>query len=113
MAKVEFQHPIAAISGKMSSNERIVMRTRNGRTHTYLLTNPYKGESSPARQRTISAFSRASQETTRILADAQQVAQWQEKYTDYCRNCQQNPVGNKTYSTLRGFIIASLLPQFK
>lgn len=39
MAKVEPALPFDHFSGKLSSKEHIVMRTRNGRTHAYAIQN--------------------------------------------------------------------------
>ena len=44
------------MSGKLASNDKIIMRTRNGRTHAYAIKHPYKGPVAPERQRTITAF---------------------------------------------------------
>ena len=51
MAKVEPALPFDHFSGKLSSKERIVMRTRNGRTHAYAITNPYTGPLAESRKR--------------------------------------------------------------
>ena len=59
MAKVEPALPFDHFSGKLSSKERIVMRTRNGRTHAYAILNPYTGPLAESRKRAISTFSEA------------------------------------------------------
>ena len=38
MARADLALPIAALSGKLSLNERIILRTRNGKTHAYIIT---------------------------------------------------------------------------
>ena len=43
------------------------MRTRNGRTHAYAIKHPYKGPIAPERQRTITAFKDAVNQTTVIF----------------------------------------------
>ena len=43
MAKVIPATPFESLSGKLSANERIVMRVRNGKMHAYAIQNPYKG----------------------------------------------------------------------
>ena len=37
MARTTLSHPFDSISGKLASNDKIVMRTRNGRTHAYVV----------------------------------------------------------------------------
>ena len=59
MAKVEPALPFDHFSGKLSSKERIVMRTRNGRMHAYAILNPYTGPLAESRKRAISTFSEA------------------------------------------------------
>ena len=59
MARTTLSHPFDSISGKLASNDKIVMRTRNGRTHAYVVKHPYKGPVAPERQRTITTFKEA------------------------------------------------------
>ena len=67
MARTTLAHPFDTMSGKLASKEKIVMRTRNGRTHAYAIKHPYKGPVAPERQRTITAFKDAVNQTTVIL----------------------------------------------
>lgn len=48
MSKVSFIDPVASLSGALNRNEDIRFRTRNGKTHAYCITNPYKGPTSEA-----------------------------------------------------------------
>lgn len=48
MSKVSFIDPVASLSGALNRNEDIRFRTRNGKTHAYCITNPYKGSASEA-----------------------------------------------------------------
>ena len=41
MARVVPASPFDSMSGKLHRNERIVMRTRNGRVHAYAIQHPY------------------------------------------------------------------------
>ena len=52
MAKVGPALPFDHFSGKLSRKERIVMRTRNGRTHAYAIQNPYTGPLAESRKQT-------------------------------------------------------------
>ena len=108
-------------SGKLSRKERIVMRTRNGRTHAYAILNPYTGPLAESRKRAISTFSEAVRLCKAEMSDPDRLAYWQERYIQY-RKAANKHVGranskflgttsDKFYTTLRGFIIASLSAQ--
>jgi hypothetical protein len=110
-------------SGKLSSKERIIMRTRNGRTHAYAVSNPYTGPLAESRKRAISTFSEAVRQCKLEMQDPERLAYWQDRYLRY-RKAAAKHVGransqflgttsDKFYSTLRGFIIASLSAQLK
>ena len=118
MAHVEPALAFDNFSGKLSRKERIVMRTRNGRTHAYAIINPYQGPISENRKPVISAFSQAVEQCKSEMSDPERLAFWQDRYALYCKQARRNPsranarfIGTNTdkyYSTLRGFIIASL-----
>ena len=123
MAKVEPALPFDHFSGKLSSKERIVMRTRNGRTHAYAILNPYTGPLAESRKRAISTFSKAVHLCKTEMSDPDRLAYWQDRYLQYSKAARKNPTranakflgttSDKFYSTLRGFIIASLSAQLK
>ena len=123
MAHVEPALAFDSFSGKLSRKERIVMRTRNGRTHAYAITNPYQGPISENRKPVISAFSQAVAQCKTEMTDPERLAFWQDRYAQYNKQANRNLtranarfIGTKTdkyYSTLRGFIIASLSVQFR
>ena len=112
MAKVTFIPPIASISGRLSCNSKIVLRTRNGRTQAYVIEHPYTGPVAPERQRTINAFAEAVNQSKSVLADPTQRAEWQKQYNKHKDYFRRHPSSsNKRYSTLRGFVIAQLAKQ--
>ncbi len=112
MAKVSFIPPIASISGRLSCNSKIVLRTRNGRTQAYVIEHPYTGPVAPERQRTINAFAEAVNQSKTVLADPTQRAEWQKQYNKHKDYFRRHPSSsNKRYSTLRGFVIAQLAKQ--
>ena len=123
MAHVEPSLAFENFSGKLSSKEHIVMRTRYGRTHAYTYRNPYKGPISENRKPIISAFSQASKQCKLEMADPERLAYWQQRYAQYTKLAKRNPakanerfIGTKTdkyYVSLRGFIIASLSVQLR
>ena len=110
MARTTLAHPFDTMSGKLSTNEKIVMRTRNGRTHAYAIKHPYKGPVAPERQRTITAFADAVNQTTVILNTPELRSDWEEKFAAYRKKADRYPNSyHKPYTTLRGFIIGSLI----
>ena len=121
MAKVEPALPFDHFSGKLSRKERIVLRTRNGRTHAYSITNPYTGPLAESRQHAISTFSQAVSLCKSEMFDPERLAYWQDRYIRYRKAANKNlsrantkflgTASNKYYSTLRGFIIASISAQ--
>lgn len=123
MASVTPASPFESISGKLSRNERIVMRTRNGRMHAYAIQHPYEGPLAESRKRAISAFAEAVKQCKTEMGDAERLAYWQEQYAEYKQLANKNlnranrrffgedstaAAQGKFYSTLRGFIIAQL-----
>ena len=134
MAKVEPALPFDHFSGKLSRKERIVMRTRNGRTHAYAITNPYAGPLAESRKRAISTFSQAVTLCKSEMLDPERLAYWQDRYIQYRKVANKHLAranakflgtsassstsantrsSDKFYSTLRGFIIASLSAQLR
>ena len=123
MAKVEPALPFDHFSGKLSRKERIVMRTRNGRTHAYAITNPYTGPLAESRKRAISTFAEAVRQCKSEMSDPERLVYWQDRYIHYRKAANKHvahanakflgTTSDKFYSTLRGFIIASLSAQFK
>ena len=123
MAHIEPALPFDHFSGKFSRKERIVMRTRNGRTHAYAITNPYTGPLAESRKRAISTFSQAVTLCKSEMLDPERLAYWQDRYIQYRKAANKHvaranvkflgTTSDKFYSTLRGFIIASLSAQLK
>ena len=121
MAKVQPSLPFDHFSGKLSRKEHIVMRTRNGRTHAYAITNPYTGPLAESRKRAISTFSQAVKQCKIEMSDAERLAYWQDRYIQYRKSANKHvgranakflgTTSDKFYSTLRGFIIASISAQ--
>ena len=99
------------------------MRTRNGRTHAYAIMNPYTGPLAESRKRAISTFAEAVRQCKSEMSDSDRLAWWQERYIEYSRAARKHvaranakflgTTSDKFYTTLRGFIIASLSAQLK
>ena len=115
MAKVIPATPFEQISGKLSANERIVFRVRYGKMEAYAVQNPYKGKPSANRQKSINAFAQAVTRAKSEMSDPDRLTYWQQQYAQYCAEITKHAPsqasiarGTKTYSTLRGYIIAQL-----
>ena len=114
MAHVQPALPFDHFSGKLSRNERIVMRTRNGRTHAYAIQNPYTGPLAESRKRAISTFSEAVRLCKTEMSDPDRLAYWQDRYIQYRKAANKHVVranakflgtaSDKFYSTLRSTI---------
>ena len=123
MASVTPASPFESISGKLSRNERIVMRTRNGRMHAYAIQHPYEGPLAESRKKAISAFAEAVKQCKVEMSDPARLAYWQTQYAEYKKLASKSlsranrrffgenstaAAQDKYYTTLRGFIIAQL-----
>ena len=99
------------------------MRTRNGHMHAYAIQNPYTGPLAESRKRAISTFSEAVRLCKAEMTDPDRLAYWQDRYIQYRKSAAKHVArantrfigvpSDKFYSTLRGFIIASLSAQLK
>ena len=123
MARVQPSLPFDNFRGRLSTRERIVMRTRNGRTHAYAIMHPYTGPLAESRKRAISTFAEAVRQCKLEMSDPERLAYWQDRYIQYRRAANKHVARanekflglrtDKFYTTLRGFIIASLSAQLK
>lgn len=108
MARTTLFHPFDTMLGKLTNADKIILRTRNGRTHAYTIRHPYTGPAAPARQRTMDAFASAVSQAKTILADPAQRADWQRRFDQYTAHVRRYPASNpKPCTTLRGFIIST------
>ena len=134
MAKVDLATPFDGMSGKLSRKERIVMRSRYGRTQAYAILHPYQGPLSAEQKVIVNAFSQAVKQCKSEMADPERLAFWQDRYAQYTKLAKRNTAranakfigtpasssasantrsSDKFYLTLRGFIIASLSAQIR
>ena len=110
MARTTLSHPFDSMSGKLGSTDKIIMRTRNGRTHAYVVKHPYKGPLAPSRQKAVSSFAEAVKQTSVIMNTPELRTEWEEKYADYRKKADRYPNTHPNpYTTFRGFIIGSLI----
>ncbi len=112
MARTILSHPFDTISGKLTRNDKVILRTRNGRTHAYVVQHPYDGLVAPARQRTLDAFASAVAQAKTILNDPALRADWQQRFAAYTARAKRHPSScPKPCTTLRGYIISTLTRQ--
>ncbi len=112
MAHVETNVAIDSFQGKLKRNDRIVYRTRNGRTHAYAFDHPFRGTASEEQAQTRSTFGMAVKQASAILKDPEQKADWERRYASYRKHYRASSSA-RYYSTLRGFIIATLNAELK
>ncbi len=102
------------MSGKITRQDKVILRTRNGRTHTYAVMHPYKGPTAPNRQRTLDTFAAAVTQAKTILNDPEQRTEWEQRFADYTAHARRYPTTYpKPCTTLRGYIISTLTKQLQ
>lgn len=112
MSKVTPSIEFDSFSGKLSRKSRIVLRTRNGRTHAYALDNPFRSTASAEQGATRTSFGEAVRQASAILKAPTLRAEWEKRYADYHKHYRASS-SSHYYSTLRGFIIATLNAELK
>ena len=115
MAEMSLLSPFDYMKGKMRKHEGVVYRTRNGRTHSYVLDNPYTGPLAESRKAAIRLLSEASRRCAADFADPERLAYWKEQYKQHLQKAKKlSPLSKKkVYGTLRGFVIAAISAQLK
>ena len=109
MARTTLSHPFDTMSGKLTRTDKVILRTRNGRTHAYAVQHPYEGPVAPARQRTLDAFASAVAQSKTILNDPALRAEWKQRFAAYTARANRYPSSYpKPCTTLRGYIISTL-----
>ena len=109
MARTTLSHPFDTMSGKLTRNDKVILRTRNGQTHAYVVQHPYEGPVAPSRQRTLDAFSSAVAQSKTILNDPALRAGWQQRFDKYTARAKRYPSSYpKPCTTLRGYVISTL-----
>lgn len=109
MAKITFIDPVTSLSGTLDEHSKIYYRTRNGRTHAYKINRPFTGEPSELQTTMRQSFGDRVRLAGEILRNSDQRKEWQKRYDAYLRKVNRHPASYPNpYSTLRGFIIATL-----
>lgn len=109
MANIKFIDPVKEIAGTLNKGENLHFRTRNGKTQAYIVKNPYKGPASQKQNDMRNNFAMVVKKANEILLDPLQKEEWLKRFNDYRKKVEKKTHAyKKTYSTLRGYIIATL-----
>lgn len=85
MAKILLTDPVAALSGRTSSNDKVVFRTRNGRTHAYIIKHPNTAPHNEKQQAHTSRFGAIAQQVRVEMSDAVRRAYWEQEFAAYTK----------------------------
>ena len=116
MASTLLMNPFDALQGKLSKQSQVVYRTRNGKTHAYVLQNPYHGPLAESRKAVINLFSATAAQCKLELNDPERRAYWEQQYAEYLRTHSANPSAStraRAYSTLRTFVFSVIHDRLK
>ena len=83
MARINFSDPIASMEGKFHTRSKVVMRTRNGRTHAYVINNPNTKPHTQKQQDNSILFRTISQQVHEEMTDATRREYWQQEFDKY------------------------------
>lgn len=109
MAHASLSFPIDSLSGKISQNGKVVLRTRNGRTHAYTIERPFRGEVTELQSSQRKTFSEAVAQASLILATSGLRTDWERRFADYKAYVNAHTAAiPRPCTTLRGFIISTL-----
>lgn len=83
MAKVLLHDPVATVSGRTGKAEKVIFRTRCGRTHAYVVEKPNTNPPSEKQKANSAAFGSIARQAYAEMADAERRAYWEASYNDY------------------------------
>ncbi len=125
MAKILLTDPVAALSGRTASDDKIVFRTRNGRTHAYVIKHPNTMPHNEKQRAHTSRFGEIAQQVRAEMSDPTRRTFWENEFANYTKH--HNPPHKRplssndipTYSsyrkppitTLYGYIFHTLYEQ--
>ena len=97
MAKILLSDPLAAISGRTSSDDKVVFRTRNGRTHAYVIKHPNTVPHSEKQKSNSSLFGATAQRVRAEMSDPVRRAYWEKEFAAYTKR--HNPASQRPLSS--------------
>ncbi len=93
MAKIVLTDPVAALSGRAGADDKIVFRTRNGRTHAYVIKHPKTAPPSDKQKSNSSRFGAIARQVREEMSDATRRAYWEQEFAAYTRR--RNPASKR------------------
>ena len=111
MSKVTPSSQFDQFSGKLSAFDRNVLRTRNGRIHSYVIHKPYKGPLAESRKSAINTFAQAVRQCKEEMMDE---AKWLSGKNNICSTPKRLPRLRlvRTPRSIARFVALSL-PRFQ
>lgn len=102
------------VRGKLNKKSKEVHRIRNGREFVHTIEKEYENNPSAAQKVQRSNFGQTNAILNRIMADPEQVKEWQAKMDEYHRNYDgtKRPLPRR-YKTVRSFAYAVISEQLK
>lgn len=85
MAKIDFTDPIASMSGRLSSKDKVYMRTRYGRTHAYVVKNPCTEPRTEQQKSNSASFGAVSKQVHAEMSDPVRRAYWEKEFAAYTK----------------------------
>lgn len=85
MGRFHLKEPYKNYSGKQNKDSDQIFRTRNGRTHSYVVLHPNERPHNEAQKAHTSLFGQVSRQIREELQDSAKCAMWEEKYRQYCK----------------------------
>ncbi len=97
MAKILLTDPVAALSGRAGADDKVVFRTRNGRTHAYVIKHPNPNPPSETQKKNSSRFGAVAQQVRAEMSDAVRRAYWEQEFAAYTKR--YNPPSRRPLSS--------------
>ena len=97
MAKICLTDPIATLSGRAGADDKIVFRTRNGRTHAYVIKHPNTMPHNEKQQAHTTRFGEIAQQVRTEMSDPTRRARWEKEFAAYTRR--HNPAHKRPLSS--------------
>ncbi len=127
MAKIVLTDPVAALSGRVAADEKIVFRTRNGRTHAYVIKHPSTIPHNEKQKAHTTRFGEIAKQVRSEMSDPARRTYWENEFAAYTKShnpahkrpllSNDIPVYNSTrkppITTLYGYIFHTLYEQTK
>lgn len=85
MAKILLTDPVAALSGRAGADDKIVFRTRNGRTHAYIIKHPNTAPHNEKQKAHTTRFGEIAQQVCAEMSNPTRRIWWEKEFVAYTR----------------------------